>query len=153
MHSHHVMYIYHIFKYQFYRSVHHVMCCWEMYKISLTRKFAHLSWVVSRCFKIYIMLPSIHIMWCEYCSFHASCDELPSSDELLENKTSYYLQWNNAHLACVVSSCFNIYPCLHITWCEYEKFLKIEFIDQYIRWCAAEKCTRFLWHENAHIFL
>ena len=104
-------------------------------------------------FKIYIMFPYIHFSWSEYCSFSASCVELSTCDELLKHMTSYYLHWNNTHLACVVSSCFKIYPCLHITWCEYKKFSKIEFIDQYIRWWAAEKWLRFFWHKNSHIFL
>ena len=54
MHSHHVMWIQKVFRDRIYRSVHHVMSCWEMVKIFLTRKCAHLSWVISSCL-IYIL--------------------------------------------------------------------------------------------------
>ena len=51
MPSHHVMWIQNIFRDRIYRSVHQVMCCWEMLKIFLPRKCAHLARVISSCLR------------------------------------------------------------------------------------------------------
>ena len=51
MHSHHVMWIQQVFKDRIHRTVHQVMSCWEMVKIFLIRKCAHLVWVISICLR------------------------------------------------------------------------------------------------------